>query len=185
MVNGIEIAARTLRRIFSTSGKSRSRPEPPLHFTTLFTGQPKLMSTMSKPMSWQMARGVRHHRRIGAEQLRRDRMLLGVESQVAEASASAWSRAPRRHHAVRAGEFGHDQTAAALIANQAAENRIGDARHGREHGRRSDLIGADLELRGTTCTILRHDQAPASFSQSAASPNLKPARPGRYCAAAR
>ena len=53
MVSGIEMAARTLRRISSTSGRSRSSPEPPLHFTTFFTGQPKLMSTMSKPRSWQ------------------------------------------------------------------------------------------------------------------------------------
>ena len=53
MVSGIEMAARTLVRIFSTSGRSRSRPEPPLHLTTFFTGHPKLMSTMSKPRSWQ------------------------------------------------------------------------------------------------------------------------------------
>ena len=53
MVKGIGMAARTVRSIRSTSGRSRSRPEPPLHFTTLFTGQPKLMSRMSKPRSWQ------------------------------------------------------------------------------------------------------------------------------------
>src|SRR5579862_8831248 len=52
-VNGIEIAARTPRRIFSTRGKSRSRPDPPLHFTTLLTGHPKLMSRTSKPRSSQ------------------------------------------------------------------------------------------------------------------------------------
>ena len=47
------MAARTSRSRRSTSGRSRSRPEPPLHFTTLLTGQPKLMSRMSKPRSWQ------------------------------------------------------------------------------------------------------------------------------------
>ena len=53
-----------------------------------------------------------------------------------------------RHDAVGTGELRHDQPAAALVANQAAENRIGDAGHGREHGRRSDLHGADLERAG-------------------------------------
>ena len=53
MVEGMEMAARTFLRICSTSGRSRSSPDPPLHFTTLFTGQPKLMSTMSKPWSSQ------------------------------------------------------------------------------------------------------------------------------------
>ena len=54
MVKGIEIAARTWRNRRSTNGRSRRSPEPPLHFTTLFTGHPKLISTMSKPKSWQM-----------------------------------------------------------------------------------------------------------------------------------
>src|SRR5262249_9575788 len=41
-------------RIFSTRGKSRRQPEPPLHLVTLLTGQPKLISRTSKPRSWQM-----------------------------------------------------------------------------------------------------------------------------------
>jgi hypothetical protein len=52
-IDPIVIAARTLRRIRSTSGKSRSKPEPPLQVTTFFTGHPKLISTASKPKSWQ------------------------------------------------------------------------------------------------------------------------------------
>ena len=46
-----EIADRTWVRICSTSGRSRRQPEPPLHFVTLLTGQPKLMSRTSKPKS--------------------------------------------------------------------------------------------------------------------------------------
>ena len=53
MVNGIAMAFRTSRSRRSTSGRSRSSADPPLHFTTLFTGQPKLMSRMSNPRSWQ------------------------------------------------------------------------------------------------------------------------------------
>ena len=48
-------------------------------------------------------------------------------------------------HAVGRGELGHDQAAAAQIADEAAEDGIGDARHGREHGGRSDLHRAKLE----------------------------------------
>src|SRR5262249_28271755 len=54
IVNGIEIAARTRVRILSTNGRSRRHPEPPLHLVTLLTGQPKLMSRMSNPRSWQI-----------------------------------------------------------------------------------------------------------------------------------
>src|SRR6202011_4452914 len=53
IVNGMVMALRTWRSSFSTSGRSRSRPDPPLHFTTLLTGQPKLISRTSKPRSWQ------------------------------------------------------------------------------------------------------------------------------------
>ncbi len=49
MVSGMEMAARTFFSSVSTSGRLRSSPEPPLHFTTLFTGHPKLISTVSKP----------------------------------------------------------------------------------------------------------------------------------------
>ena len=83
MVNGIVMAARTSRSSFSTSGRSRSSPEPPLHFTTFFTGQPKLMIEDVEAQVLADARGVGHHLRIGAEELRGDRMLLGVEGQVA------------------------------------------------------------------------------------------------------
>ena len=44
IVSGMRTAARTARKSFSISGKSRSSPEPP-HFTTFFTGQPRLIST--------------------------------------------------------------------------------------------------------------------------------------------
>src|ERR1700674_5043394 len=50
MVRGIFTGARTERKIVSSRGRSRRRPEPP-HFTTFFAGQPRLMSTASKPRS--------------------------------------------------------------------------------------------------------------------------------------
>src|SRR5258707_829594 len=36
----------------SQGGKPGRSPEPPLHLTTLLTGQPKLISIMSNPQSW-------------------------------------------------------------------------------------------------------------------------------------
>src|SRR5229473_2655844 len=50
IVSGIFTAVRTARKISPSNGKSRSKPEPP-HFTTFFAGQPKLISTASKPRS--------------------------------------------------------------------------------------------------------------------------------------
>jgi len=42
-VTGMAMAFRTSRKSpLSTSGRSRSRPEPPLHLTTLLTGQPRV-----------------------------------------------------------------------------------------------------------------------------------------------
>ena len=49
---------------------------------------------------------------------------------------------------MRAGELGHDEPAAAQVADKAAENGVGDAGHGRQHRRRGDLHRADRKLCG-------------------------------------
>ncbi len=46
-------------------------------------------------------------------------------------------------YAVGRGELGHDEAASAQVADEAAENRIRDAGHGSEHGRRGDLDAAN------------------------------------------
>ena len=56
----------------------------------------------------------------------------------------------RRHHAVRAGELGHDEAASALIADQPPEHRIGDAGHGRQHGGRRNARPSDMKFAGKT-----------------------------------
>ena len=144
MVNGIEMAARTSRRSRSTSGRSRSRPEPPLHFTTLFTGQPKLMSRMSKPRSWQ----TRAASAITAGSAPNSCAEMGCSSGSKDRYCKVrvgLLRAQRGADAVRAGELGHDEPAAALIADEAAEDRVGDARHGRQHRGRRDGHASDIE----------------------------------------
>ena len=71
-------------------------------------------------------------------------MLVGIEIQIAKRSRGLGGLR-RRDHAVRAGELGHDEPASALGADQAAENRVGHADHGRKHGRRLDVGASDLE----------------------------------------
>ena len=48
--------------------------------------------------------------------------------------------------AVRRSELGHDESASAKIADEAAEYGVGDASHGGKHRRRGDGKWADLEF---------------------------------------
>ena len=52
----------------------------------------------------------------------------------------------RCHHAMRAGELRHDETASALIADQPAKNRIGDTGHRRQHCGGRNAVGSNLEF---------------------------------------
>jgi hypothetical protein len=45
--------------------------------------------------------------------------------------------------AVGGGELGHHEAASAEIANEAAEDGVGDSSHGREHGGGTDFDGAE------------------------------------------
>jgi len=91
--------------------------------------------------------GIGHDGGVGAEKLRRDRMLLRLEGQVFQ-SASGLARVARGADAMRARELGHDQPAATQVADEAAENRVGDAGHGRQHGGRLNGDGPDRKLSG-------------------------------------
>src|ERR1700722_6742258 len=68
-------------------------------------------------------------------------MLLRLESEVALESP-VWFfrliRAQRSAHSVRAGEFGHNETTSAQIADEAPENCIGYPSHGGQDGRGRD-----------------------------------------------
>ena len=119
------------------SGRSRSRPEPPLHFTTFFAGQPRFRSTRSKPRSSTTRAASASDCGIAAKQLRRDRVLVAVEREVLLGLLVLVA-----HDAVGRGELGHHQAAAAQVADEAAEHGVGYASHGREHGRRTDFDSA-------------------------------------------
>jgi len=49
----------------------------------------------------------------------------------------------RAKHAIGRGELGHDQPASAEVANEASKDGIGNASHGSQNGRGSDLNIAD------------------------------------------
>ena len=50
--------------------------------------------------------------------------------------------------AVGRGELGHHQAAAAEVADEAAEDRVGDAGHGRQHGRGTNFDATERDGRG-------------------------------------
>ena len=101
---------------------------------------------MSNPRSWQCLRRVRHHLRIGPEQLRGNGMLVGIEIKIAKRPSRPRATLGNRDDAVGAGELSHDQPAAALSADQAAKHGVGHARHRGKNRRRREFDRADLKL---------------------------------------
>ena len=94
------------------------------------------------------AGGFGHDVGVGAEELGGDGMLVGVEAEIALQGLVGLAGLERRADAVRAGELGHDESAAAQIANEAAEHGIGHARHGREDRGGREVHRADRKLCG-------------------------------------
>ena len=84
--------------------------------------------------------GGSHHFGIRAEDLRGDGMLVVVEIKVVQ-GASGIAR-----EAFGAGEFGHDEAAAAETADYAAEDSIGNAGHRSEDGSRANDAIANREF---------------------------------------
>ena len=74
-------------------------------------------------------------------------MFFGLKAEVIKALrlARIASSTVGSNHAVRAGEFGHHKPAAALRANETAEDGVRDASHGRKDGSRCDLDRPDVE----------------------------------------
>ena len=142
--------------------------------TTRLAGQPRLRSTRSNPASCDDAGRVGQRLGVGAEELRRDGVLVVVVGEVALALGLAHAR-----KAVGRGELGHDEAAAGLLVrrrlfyidafasrlrrlgelagvlDEAAEDRVGHSGHGRKHGRGRDPHIADGE-RGGDAGVLGH-----------------------------
>ncbi len=77
---------------------------------------------------------------IAAEKLGGDGVLVFVEMKIAFCLLIFLAE-----NAVGRGELGHDEAASAEVADKAAEDRIGNACHGREDGGGGDGDGTDLE----------------------------------------
>src|SRR5215813_656892 len=71
-------------------------------------------------------------------------MLFGLKGQIFQGPGGL-RPAGRSADAVRAGELSHDQPATAQIPDEAAENGVGHARHGREHRRWSNGHTSDAQ----------------------------------------
>src|ERR1035437_10180745 len=85
---------------------------------------------------------------FGAEELGGDRVLVGVEAEIALQGPIGLAGLERCADAVRAGELGHDEPAPAEIANESAEYRIGHAGHGRKHRGGREIHRSDRKLCG-------------------------------------
>ena len=92
-----------------------------------------------------VARGVRHHGRVGAEKLRGNGVLIRVEIADTGRRGVGFVARADAHDAVGAGELRHDEPAAALGADQAAEDGVSDAGHGRQDRGGTDFDRADFE----------------------------------------
>ncbi len=114
-------AARMDSKIFAMSGRSRSRPEPPLQATTRLAGQPRFRSTMSKPASWQTRAASARRIRFRAEELRADGVLVVVVGQVALELGLAHAG-----QTVGGGELRHDEAAAGVFVRGLGFNGGGE-----------------------------------------------------------
>ena len=142
--SGTETAFATASVMRQARSGSSSRCAPAPVFVTFRTGQPKFMSTMSAPAASTIRAASAIARGLGAEDLDRERMLVGGDPQIAERALVPVLDPGAGDH-LRADEAG--PVAAAL----AAERLDADARHRREDDPGRDLDVADppglLELR--------------------------------------
>ena len=136
-VTGTSTAPTTASRMRPTSGSSFSSAEPAITLQTFLAGQPMLMSMICAPCVDVVARRFRHHRRVRARDLHRDR----IDFAFVIGAAARLFRAPQqriaRHH------LGHRHAGAHALA-QLPERAIGHARHRRDDQIVFENVGTDL-----------------------------------------
>ena len=114
-----------------------------MHFTTFFAGTSQVQIDQIEAQTFDHARSFGHHLRIATEKLRRDGMLVFIEMKIALRLLIFLSK-----HPVGRSELGHDQPASAKVSDKAPEDSVGDASHGREHGRWGDVTLPIVRSRG-------------------------------------
>ena len=132
--SGTDTAFATASAIRQARSGSSSRCAPAPVFVTFRTGQPKFMSTMSAPGGLDHPRRLGHRARLRAEDLDRERMLVGRDPQVAERPLVPVLDPGAGDH------LGADEPGP-VAAALAAERLDADAGH-----RREDDPGRDLDV---------------------------------------
>ena len=136
-LTGTSTASATASTIAQARSGSSSSVAPAPVFVTLRTGQPKLMSTRSAPAASTMRAASAISARLRAEDLDRERMLVGGDAQVAERPLVPVLDPGAADH-LRADEPG------AEAASLAAKRLHADACHRRQDEARRDLDVADV-----------------------------------------
>ena len=172
-------AARMDSKMVSMSGRSRSRPEPPLQTDDALGGAAEVEIDEVEAVVLDDAGGFCEGGGVGAEELGGDGVLVVVEGEVALALGFAYAG-----EAVGGGELGHDEAAAGLLVggggfdvwnprlrsetwgtrfcgggeeagvfDEAAEDGVCDAGHGCEDGGGGDAHAADGEAGGDAAVL--------------------------------
>ena len=118
------------------------QPRSTVALNHFFGGTSEIQIYKIEAQVFDNAGSLSHDLRIAAKQLRRNGMLVFVEMEI-----SLGLLVFSAQHAIGGRELGHDQAASAEIADEAAEDRIRNARHGREHGCGSNIHGSNLQAR--------------------------------------
>lgn len=87
--------------------------------------------------------GVGHHLRVAAKELGGDGAFGFFEGEIPHRKVAFDGGARRFDDAVGTGELGHEQAAAALMANELPEDGVGDPGHGCQDSGRADGDGPD------------------------------------------
>ena len=98
--------------------------------------------------------GVGHDFRVGAEELGGDGVFFGFKAEVAFFGLGGFVFAEASDDAVAGCKFRHDEAAAALGADEATEDGIGDPYHGGEHRGGGDQSRANCEISWKSAHLL-------------------------------
>jgi hypothetical protein len=88
--------------------------------------------------------GLGQNIRIRSEELASDRVLFRLKLEIAKVAVWFFCRL-RADDPMGACEFRHEEPTPALVSDQPAKDRIGDACHGSEDGGRTDVNRPDRE----------------------------------------
>ena len=125
---------------FSDGGKIAQQARPAVALDDLLRRTTEIQVDQVETKAFDHARGFCHDLGIASEKLCRDGMLVFIKMKIAFGLLVLSAE-----DAIGRGELGHNQATAGEIANEATEDRVGDARHWGKHGGGSNLDGAQAQ----------------------------------------